>query len=344
MPVSTTKTNASFDFRKITQNLLKILRRDRDRQILSRRFGFDLSKRHTLESIGRDFNITRERVRQIEKSAIAKIRKEASAEIKDFNLWLSNYMKAEGYISLTSEVAGKLGAKSENEHPYVHFLAAVSDRVDVLHDELVHHSLISSGKQTKSSVRKLISDITAVLNKLNRPATLDEINANLAGNHSLAEVRNAAKVSRNITSYQDKWGLISWPEVNPKSIRDKTYLILKQSAKPMHFREIAEQIQSFTTNHRNVTVQAVHNELIKDKRFVLIGRGIYALREWGYAPGTVADMIEEVLKDESPLHKDEIVKRVLAKRQVKPTTIILNLQEKDQFERVAKATYKLRGR
>ena len=110
----------------------------------------------------------------------------------------------------------------------------------------------------------------------------------------------------------------------------------------MHFTEIANSIGKLKANPKKVTTQAVHNELIKDKRFVLIGRGIYALAEWGYQAGTVADIIEEILKEESPLPKDEIVRRVLARRQVKVTTIALNLQEKSQFERVAKATYQLK--
>jgi hypothetical protein len=41
------------------------------------------------------------------------------------------------------------------------------------------------------------------------------------------------------------------------------------------------------------------------------------------------------------LHRDEIVKRVLKSRKVKETTILLNLQGKPQFKRVAKATYAL---
>ena len=110
----------------------------------------------------------------------------------------------------------------------------------------------------------------------------------------------------------------------------------------MHFSDIADYIQNLKTNPKKVTTQAVHNELIKDKRFILIGRGIYALAEWGYQAGTVADIIEEILREESPLSKDEIVRRVLARRQVKVTTIALNLQEKQQFERVSKATYRLR--
>jgi hypothetical protein len=69
---------------------------------------------------------------------------------------------------------------------------------------------------------------------------------------------------------------------------------------------------------------------------------IYALKEWGYEKGTVADIISEVLREASaPLHRDEIVKRVLKSRFVKETTILLNLQGKPQFKRVAKATYEL---
>ena len=110
----------------------------------------------------------------------------------------------------------------------------------------------------------------------------------------------------------------------------------------MHFSDIAKAIKDSDFKRKDVTTQAIHNELIKDKRFVLIGRGIYALNEWGYKKGTVADIITEVLKKANePLHRDEIVKRVLKDRQVKETTILLNLQSKPEFKRVAKATYAL---
>jgi DNA-directed RNA polymerase delta subunit len=139
-----------------------------------------------------------------------------------------------------------------------------------------------------------------------------------------------------------RWGLIKWPMVNPKNIRDKIYVILKEHGKHMHFNEIAAAIKASDFKRKDVTTQAIHNELIKDKRFVLIGRGIYALKEWGYEKGTVADIIAEVLKQANePLHRDEIVKRVLKSRFVKETTILLNLQGKPQFKRVAKATYAL---
>ena len=67
----------------------------------------------------------------------------------------------------------------------------------------------------------------------------------------------------------------------------------------------------------------------------MIGRGIYALDSWGYSKGTVTDAIKEVLeKAGEPLHREEIVRRVLESRQVKETTILLNLQSKPQFKRI----------
>ena len=130
--------------------------------------------------------------------------------------------------------------------------------------------------------------------------------------------------------------------VNPKNIRDKIYVILADAGKPLHFSDIADAIKESAFKRNNVTTQAIHNELIKDKRFVLIGRGIYALDSWGFSKGTVADIIADVLKAaEKPLHRDDIVNEVLKKRQVKETTILLNLQSKPQFKRVAKATYAL---
>ncbi|MBP9738938.1 hypothetical protein KBD20_04580, partial [Candidatus Saccharibacteria bacterium] len=141
---------------------------------------------------------------------------------------------------------------------------------------------------------------------------------------------------------KDQWGLLKWPLVNPKNIRDKIYVILQEQGKPMHFSEISGKIKDSDFKRKDVTTQAIHNELIKDGRFVLIGRGIYALKEWGYAKGTVSDIITKILKkSKEPMHRDDIVREVLKSRQVKETTILLNLQGKKQFKRVAKATYEL---
>ena len=83
---------------------------------------------------------------------------------------------------------------------------------------------------------------------------------------------------------------------------------------------------------RKANIATVHNELIKDSRFVLVGRGLYALKEWGYEPGVVKEVIAKVLRaEDKPLTKEEVFQKVLKQRLIKENTILLNLQDKSCF-------------
>jgi hypothetical protein len=138
------------------------------------------------------------------------------------------------------------------------------------------------------------------------------------------------------------FGLANWPEINPKTIKEKAYLILYKAKRPMHFRELAKSIAQISPKHKKPTVQTVHNELIKDDKFVLIGRGIYALREYGYEPGTVKDVLMQILKKHGPLYKEKIVELVKTQRIVKENTILLNLQNKNYFQKLADGRFTLK--
>ena len=110
----------------------------------------------------------------------------------------------------------------------------------------------------------------------------------------------------------------------------------------MLFSDIAKEIADSNFKRKNVTIQAIHNELIKDSRFILIGRGIYALSTWGYKKGTISDIIKSILeKSDKALSREEIVKQVLKVRKVKETTILLNLQNKKLFKKIDKNSYTL---
>jgi len=338
----TTKANITYDYKSAVEQILEELRRDRDRQIIARRFGFGLRRRQTLEKIGSDFEITRERVRQIEKAAIGKMRASESAEIATADELLRAIAADQGGILPIADVAEMLGAP-EIDTPYIVFLALLSPSIEMISDDDDLRGAIGLTQIfSRPQVEQLITEITKSVKEHSKPITLTKLKAKLPSELEASTLEQLMRISKHLAYFDGKWGLISWPEVNPKSIRDKTYLVLSRHGRPLHFSEIAKHVRGLGTTKRNVTIQAVHNELIKDERFILIGRGIYALAEWGYTPGTVAEIISSVLREEQPLHKDEIVRRVLMKRQVKTTTIILNLQEKDQFERTAKATYKLK--
>jgi DNA-directed RNA polymerase delta subunit len=151
-------------------------------------------------------------------------------------------------------------------------------------------------------------------------------------NITSSEIRSYLRVLAKIRSNRfEKWGITKWPEIEPKNTRDKIYLILKENRKPLHFREIAEKIDEFGLSKKKAHPQTVHNELIKDKRFVLIGRGIYAVAEWGYSKGTVRDVLREILEKNGPLSKEEIFKEVFKKRKVKKATVMINLNNSQFF-------------
>jgi DNA-directed RNA polymerase delta subunit len=138
-------------------------------------------------------------------------------------------------------------------------------------------------------------------------------------------------------------GLVSWPQIHPKGVRDKAYLVIKKAGNPQHFSQIAKLINQAKFDTKKVNVQTVHNELIKDKRFVLVGRGMYALAEWGYKAGTVKDVLTDILRTHGkPLPRADLVTKVKDVRLVKENTILLNLQDSSTFVRDGNGHYVLR--
>ena len=58
---------------------------DRERKVLRLRFGLEDGRTRTLEEVGREFSVTRERIRQIEAKALRKLRHPArSQKLKDY--------------------------------------------------------------------------------------------------------------------------------------------------------------------------------------------------------------------------------------------------------------------
>lgn len=337
---------AKLNIEKIVNEILGTIDREREREIVSRRFGL-FDRKETLEQIGELLGITRERVRQLEKAVVARLKAQADggqlpniAMVQDAMIEALGNM---GKVARVSDLTGKMAKENGRlDQARIAFLAQLAPKLVVVDDnDFYHYAVGLSSAHDEKAIKKYVEQIIAAIKTLGEPATIEEV-AQAAQLEDVKQVAALASTSKQLATLNSRWGLIKWPMVNPKNIRDKIYVILKEHGKHMHFNEIAEAIKGSDFKRKDVTVQAIHNELIKDKRFVLIGRGIYALKEWGYSKGTVADIITDVLKKAGePLHRDEIVKLVLKSRYVKETTILLNLQGKPQFKRVAKATYAL---
>lgn len=341
-----TKTPIDLSTELLVTAVLNTIDREREREIVARRFGL-FERKETLEQIGEMLGITRERVRQLEKSVVTRLRSAAEQgsipNLDEFQRRVLVILEANGEVARISQVTAELSEDANREEQSrVTFLSQLCPDLTVIQeDDNFYYSVGVKAKYDEKSLKSKVDALVDTIKKLGEPKPIGEI-AKSANITDAKEAAALASTSKKLATLNNRWGLVKWPMVNPKNIKDKIYVILKENGKHMHFNEIAEAIKDSNFKRKDVTTQAIHNELIKDKRFVLIGRGIYALKEWGYEKGTVADIITEVLKEANePLHRDEIVKRVLKSRFVKETTILLNLQGKPQFKRVAKATYAL---
>lgn len=106
------------------------------------------------------------------------------------------------------------------------------------------------------------------------PEPAETINANKILYSLIQAVKN---IDRNKFGH---WGINEWPEITPKKISDKIFLVLKNNGQPMHFTDIAARINEVGFDRKKANAGTVHNELILDDRYELVGRGLYGLKEW----------------------------------------------------------------
>lgn len=340
-------------------NLLKILEdiflvlTPKEKEVIIKRFSLNSEARCTLEKIGQGFGVTRERIRQIEKIALSKLRRTLeNTRLSEVVKIAKEILEQRGSLcvedELISEILKKLSATSELDgyivrlslsispefiesqkngalHPYWR-LKIVDEEELLMVSDVIYHTLNKKKDIVKAS--ELAKEVEENLKEKGRKFPSEA-------------VLSLIQIDMRFKRIKDSIGLMSWRHINPKSIRDKAYIVLKREGKPSHFVEIANKITDAAFDKKVVTTQAVHNELIRDEHFVLVGRGLYGLKEWGYKSGTVADIIEDLLRKKSSLTKLEIIAGVLKQRHVKKGTISLNLQKNPQFARVGRAVYAL---
>lgn len=333
--------------KKAISGSLKIIEQEREKEIISRRFGLNGPK-ETLEQIGEMLSITRERVRQLEKAILIRLQIAAEEnqipELAAAEKLLVRNLTEMGRVARLNDLADKVYGRTAtpSERTGIYFIATFAKNLTIIEENDKYYAGVGITEYGDSKVlRGRIDEIVKIIKENKAPMTVEELDSKLDYEHP-DHIKAVASISKLLATLNGMWGLAKWPEVNPKNIRDKIFVILEMKKEPMHFSEIAKEIKESSFKRKNVTVQAIHNELIKDSRFVLIGRGIYALSSWGYKKGTISEIIQSILeKADGPLSREEIVKQVLKVRKVKETTILLNLQNKKLFKKVDKNLYTL---
>lgn len=337
----------SYKPKTVTKKILSPLQ-DRAFDVIINRYGLGNDvERKTLEEIGQKYGITRERVRQIENAALQIIRK--SQEFKNEEATfeeLKNVVRELGVIIGEDELLGNL-AKDKESQNHIHLHLVLGDiftkhkedddfkarwSIDADLTTIIHDSLQKLYQGLSDD--ELISESEVIARFLDDLKDISEEYKN----EEIAKrwINMSKKISKNPLG---EWGKVESSNVKTRGIRDYAYLVMRKHGSPMHFKEVAKSISE--TFKKKTHVATTHNELIKDSRFILVGRGIYALKEWGYKPGVVRDVIKEILKKEGPLSKEDIIDHVMKERYLKKNTILVNLQNPKYFKKNKTGLYNI---
>ena len=335
----------SFKPKDVTATLLAVLP-DRARDVLEKRYGLNKDgETYTLEAIGQSYGITRERVRQIENYGIQSIQK-SEVYKKHFDLFLE-----------MQKLIDQLGGGLISEHVLLDELSTDPVVRNHLYFVLVVGDTFYKSKENPHYAHrwytetKMADEVEKALRGVRKGLKRDELIseqeiitrfkaelAHMATEHNEEVLMRWLKISKQIGQNPlGDWGPSDSPNIRVKGIRDYAYLAVKRHGSPMHFKEVAGNINELFGHKAHIAT--THNELIKDPRFVLVGRGLYALSEWGYTAGVVKEVLREILEAEGPLSREEIIDKVRKERYVKDNTILVNLQDNNLFKKLANGTY-----
>lgn len=335
--------------RSATADFIKMLD-ERSKRVVIRRFGLDGAGLRTLHAIGREEGVTRERIRQVEQAILKLFRSEKrnSAEFantKKVQDALVQVIVFLGGIVREELLCELLGLKTKADSASLGFLMRSLPGVTGVRESNRYKSyfrqeqhidpekIIVAARDILNEKKSLLSD-TDLFGKIRERCVLNSANhiifSTLTITHDLVR-----------TSF-GQWGIRGWVEATPRGVGDKAFVVLKRGGEPLHFLKITDLINNAKFDQRIAHPQTVHNELIRDERFILVGRGMYALKEWGYQAGTVSDVLERIIKNNSiSMQKEQLIDEVLKERIVKRNTILLALQNRKRFVRDAQGFYKI---
>ncbi len=335
----------TFKPKQVTKTLLDVLP-DRARDVLEKRYGLGADgETYTLEAIGKSYGITRERVRQIENYGLQSIQK-SEVYKKHYELFIEMQKLIDqlgGGIIAEHVLLDELSTDASVRN-HIYFLLVVGDPFFKSKENPHYSHRWFTERKIADTVEKALKNVHKSLDKdalVSEAEILERFRNELieiADKHDEETLKRWLLISKQIGKNPlGDWGPSDSPNIRVKGIRDYAYLAVKRHGSPMHFREVAQSINELFGHDAHIAT--THNELIKDSRFVLVGRGLYALSEWGYTAGVVKEVLRQILETDGPLSREEIIDKVRKERYVKDNTIMVNLQDANLFKRLANGTY-----
>ncbi len=337
----------SFKPKKVTKKIISHLT-DRSFDVIMNRFGLTADgKRKTLEEIGKKYKITRERVRQIEDVAIHAIKKSDAYKIEQAAFEeLRQVIKKLGSIVAEHDLLPHI-SKDKSTQNHIHFILTLGEFFKKHREDDHFHARFSIDDEIGEKVHTALKKLYASLSDEDLIPESEMIKKFFEHMKDVSEQYRDEEIAKRWLSMSKdvaknpfgEWGRASSPNVRTRGVKDYAFLVMRRHGSPMHFKEVANSISK--TFNKKVHYATCHNELIKDSRFVLVGRGMYALAEWGYKAGTAREVITEILKREGPLSKEDVIEKVNKERYFKKNTILVNLVNTKYFKSDKDGLYNL---
>ncbi len=341
---------------KIKQELDQLLSylTKKEKEVVIKRYGINGEEITTLAAIGDKMSLTRERIRQIQVQAIKKLQRAVkSSDILLLNEQISDFIEASGGIvneedlfKYVDEIFPDDLSSIKNE---ILLITEFDKDIRHEHNKVDFRPHFRSKKikfrQIKETSYLAIKALKAEKNVISKDELCQHIQDKYSDTYDLNDNQTiiaSLKLDRRLRDHGDCFSLLAWRHVNPRTLFDKIVFVLNEKNKPMHFRDIADAMVQKSLRKKNSSIQAIHNELIGNSMFVLIGRGTYALKDWGYKEGTVSEVIESILAEEGPLSLNDLTEKVLQRRKVKEVTVQVNLNSKKEiFKKNSDGHYEL---
>lgn len=343
---------------KFSETLAEIFRGldKREADILQRRYGLLNRQPESLQAIADDYSLTRERVRQVQNRSLSLIlpKLQRHPDVEALTRVATNYLgklKVKRLQTLLSQLRDHYRLDDEPELNVIGFLLRYSPKLShAEEDEHFHHfvgaqeRLVKLARHVLKRIHQRFVDNHHKVWSEDKVAELvqREIERHLKVKPSQNELFDFLKIIKAVAKNPfNQFGLRSNEFISPPSLREKIRLVLKVKGRPLHFRDIYHQLKEFQTLkdeflshhwHKDYNQESIHNQLIFDPEIVLAGRGIYALKEWGYFDGDTLLLMRQLVKTAKRIHKEQLWEAVQKQKLISRTTFEIYLRRKEVFE------------
>ncbi|MGC8981639.1 MAG: sigma factor-like helix-turn-helix DNA-binding protein [Minisyncoccia bacterium] len=307
---------------------------EREVDIIKRRFGIEKDHRESLDKIGRAYNLTRERVRQIQNSLLNKLKIKSSSNefikkiYREVETCIGNIpIKREVYIFKTFSNNYFL---NEDDLKILRLFLVILPRYFYHKETKIYHPFLSREEFFKGAL-SILNNLHIALNKkiFNEEEFLNFLEDNIKKVFRVSadadELYELAKILKNLGKNPlNEIGSINHKRISPSSIIDKIYIIFKLEKRPMHFTEVYDKLNKIAEIEdelihdrwrKNYSIQSVLNTLISNEKFVWHGRGIYGLKEDGYRDGKIIELMKKIVKKYNGIKKDKLFE-ILSKEKI----------------------------